>query len=42
MPNLKAFLKLHDSEPVFEAKKANGYVGIPVLVWENGEIVFKL
>ena len=38
MAALKAFLRLRDHEPAFEAKKAQGYVGIPVLVTEMGVI----
>ena len=35
MPNLKAFLKLRDTNPAFDDTKANGYVGIPAIVYED-------
>ena len=38
MRNLKAFLKLRDSLPVFDACKENGSVGIPALVLEDGTV----
>ena len=37
---LKQFLKLWDNLPVFEEIKAEGRVGIPCLVKEDGTIVF--
>lgn len=40
MPNLKQFLKLRDNDPAFEPIKAKGYIGIPALVFENGQVVF--
>ena len=36
---LKAFLKLRDSHPAFDDVKKNGYIGIPALVLENGDVV---
>jgi len=36
---LKAFLKLRDSHPAFDDVKKNGYIGIPALVLENGNVV---
>ncbi|MDG2950078.1 hypothetical protein [Exercitatus varius] len=36
---LKAFLKLRDNHPAFETVKQNGYIGIPALVLENGDVV---
>ena len=36
---LKAFLKLRDSHPAFDDAKKNGYIGIPALVLENGDVV---
>ena len=36
LANLKEFLKLRDAEPVFEAAKANGSIGIPALIDEEG------
>ena len=35
MPNLKEFLRLRDTDPVFDSAKANGSVGIPAIV-DNG------
>ena len=40
MKTLKQFLKLRDKLPVFEDIKAEGRVGIPCLVKEDGTIVF--
>ena len=39
MRNLKEFLRLRDASPVFENAKKNGYVGIPAIMKENGDIV---
>ena len=36
MKNLKAFLKLRDTLSVFDTCKANGTVGIPAIISENG------
>ena len=36
---LKAFLKLRDNHPAFETVTQNGYIGIPALVLENGDVV---
>ena len=38
MRDLKAFLKLRDSLPVFGACKESGAVGIPALVCEDGTV----
>lgn len=38
MRNLKAFLKLRDSLPVFEPCRKAGSVGIPALVPEDGPV----
>ena len=38
MRNLKAFLKLRDSLPVFDVCKETGSVGIPALVLEDGTV----
>lgn len=35
MGNLKQFLRLRDNRSEFEAKKAQGQVGIPVLVMDD-------
>ena len=37
VPNLRAFLKLRDTEQVFEAAKERGGIGIPAFVNEDGE-----
>ena len=36
--NLKAFLKLRDTHPAFEAAKRHGSVGIPCFVLEDGTV----
>lgn len=36
--NLKAFLKLRDSNPVFDNAKKNGAAGIPCFVLEDGTV----
>lgn len=40
--NLKEFLKLRDSEAVFEAAKERGGIGIPAFVKEDGECTLDL
>lgn len=37
--NLKAFLSLRDSRPEFDPVKADGSIGIPTFVWEDGTLV---
>jgi glutaredoxin-related protein len=37
--NLKAFLKLRDHSEVFADAKEKGYIGIPALVLEDGELI---
>lgn len=36
--DLKEFLKLRDSSPVFDDAKRQGYVGIPCFVLEDGTV----
>ena len=36
--NLKVFLSLRDSHPVFESARAEGYIGIPCIVREDGSV----
>ena len=36
--NLKAFLRLRDTSPVFDDAKTNGYAGIPCFVKEDGSV----
>ena len=36
--NLKEFLALRDSDPVFDAVKQRGSIGIPCIVTEDGRI----
>lgn len=36
LPNLKKFLSLRDSNPVFEAVRNAGGIGIPAIVREDG------
>ena len=38
LPALKAFLRIRDSEPLYAAVKAEGKIGIPCIVDENGAI----
>lgn len=38
--HLKAFLRLRDSHPAFDAIKARGAVGIPCFVDEQGNVSF--
>lgn len=40
--NLKQFLRLRDSSLAFDTAKANGWVGIPCYVLEDGSIQFSL
>lgn len=40
--NLKEFLKLRDTEAIFEPVRANSGIGIPLFINENGEITFEL
>ena len=39
MKNLKEFLKLRDSQAVFDDARQNGYVGIPALLSEDGALI---
>lgn len=36
LENIKGFLKLRDSDPMFDAVKAEGGIGIPCVVKEDG------
>ena len=38
--NLKAFIRLRDTSPAFDSVKANGSIGIPCFVNEDGQISF--
>ena len=38
LAHLKAFLKLRDSHAVFETAKAEGKIGIPCFVHEDGTV----
>jgi len=40
--NLRAFLKLRDSEKAFEPVKQRGGIGIPAFVREDGEVTLDL
>ena len=42
MPNLKAFLALRDSREEFAQVRAEGRVGIPCFVTEDGKILFEV
>lgn len=37
--NLRAFLALRDSRPEFDAVKAEGRIGIPAFVFDDGSIL---
>lgn len=38
LKGLKEFLKLRDSDEVFNTAKENGYIGIPALVKDDGSL----
>ena len=38
--NLKAFLKLRDSSPLFDSVRQEGGIGIPCIQREDGSITF--
>ena len=38
--NLKTFIRLRDTSPAFESVKADGSIGIPCFVAEDGQISF--
>jgi len=40
--NLKEFLALRDNEPVFDAVRARGGIGIPLFVNEDGRKTFEI
>lgn len=40
--NLKAFLRLRDSNPAFDTVKSHGLVGIPCFVLEDGSVLFEM
>lgn len=42
MPNLKRFLKLRDTEVIFDAVKAQGKVGVPCFKLEDGTLTLNL
>ena len=42
MKNLKRFLALRDSRAVFDARKAQGAIGIPVLQLADDSLVFRI
>ncbi|MEE1228025.1 MAG: glutaredoxin-related protein [Lachnospiraceae bacterium] len=39
--NMKAFTRLRDKDPVFDDCKANGSIGIPAFVFEDGHVSIK-
>ncbi len=39
--NLKTFLKLRDSNEVFDEVKKNGFIGIPCIVLEDGTVTLE-
>ncbi len=40
--NLKEFIRLRDSNPAFNKAKANGNIGIPCFVKEDGSVTFEM
>ena len=42
MPNLKRFLKLRDTEVIFDAVKEQGQVGVPCFKLEDGTLTLNL
>lgn len=36
LPDLKVYLQLRDNEPMYETVKANGGIGIPCFILEDG------
>ena len=38
LPDLKAYLALRDSSPLYDAVKKNGGIGIPAFVLEDGAV----
>lgn len=42
MKNLKRFLALRDSHAAFDARKAQGAIGIPVLQLADDSLVFRI
>ena len=42
LPDLKAYLALRESSPVFEGPKAKGSLGIPCFVREDGTVTLEL
>ena len=42
MPNLKRFLKLRDTEAIFDAVKEQGKVGVPCFKLEDGTLTLDL
>ena len=38
--NLKEFIRLRDSSPAFDSVRANGSIGIPCFVSEDGQVSF--
>ena len=42
LPDLKAYLALRESSPVFDGPKASGGIGIPAFVLEDGTVTLDL
>ena len=42
LEDLKAYLALRDSNPLYEAVKENGSIGIPAFVLEDGTVTLDL
>ena len=40
--NLKRFLKIRDTNPLFNAIKEKGGVGVPLFILEDGSMTFEL
>ena len=40
--NMKEFIRLRDTNPVFDEAKREGYIGIPCFVKEDGTVCFEI
>ena len=39
LANMKAFLSIREKSPLFDEAKAEGYIGIPCIIREDGTII---
>ena len=42
LPDLKAYLSVRESDPLYEAVRKNGGIGIPAFVLEDGTVTLDL